>query len=228
MPQSVASPSSAKRETHRPQLDYSGNPATSPLGRPVGFASPPRDGFAFFTTSDICGRGPSLIHSRQKAPQGRTLKLYEHRYESPAPWKKMVGSPPSAPVVMKKRARRSTYYASWPRLFAAEGPWPYPDPMVTLIVWLLMFSLVAWRWRLQGVASLASIVLCVPLVWASAGLLGLLLRSSKVVNKRSSTMPMRSRRTTPNPRFRPKVELFCGDPRSQLDQLRVGEALPGH
>jgi hypothetical protein len=56
----------------------------------------------------------------------------------------------------------------------------------------------------------------------------LMLRSSKAVNKRSSTMPMRSRRTTPNPRFRPKVELFCGDPRSQLDLLCVGEALSGH
>lgn len=33
--------------------------------------------------------------------------------------------------------------------------------------------------------------------------------------------------TTPNPRFRPKVELFCGDPRSQLDLLGVGEALSG-
>ncbi len=55
--------------------------------------------------------------------------------------------------------------------------------------------------------------------------LPIMLRSSKVVTKRSSTMPRRSRRTTPNPRFRPKVELFCGDPRSQLDLLRVGEAL---
>jgi DNA-binding transcriptional LysR family regulator len=38
-------------------------------------------------------------------------------------------------------------------------------------------------------------------------------------------MPMRSRRTTPNPRFRSKVELFCGDARSQLDLPRVDEAL---
>jgi len=88
----------------------------------------------------------------------------------------MVGAPPSAPVVMKKRekrARRSTYCASRPRLFATEGPWPYYDLMVTPILWLIVLSLVAWRWRLQGVALLASIVLCVPLVGASAGLLGL-------------------------------------------------------
>ena len=33
---------------------------------------------------------------------------------------------------------------------------------------------------------------------------------------------------SPNPRARPKIELFCGDPRSQLDLRRVGEALTGH
>ena len=55
---------------------------------------------------------------------------------------------------------------------------------------------------------------------------GILLRSSNKVNKRSSAVtPWWA---APNPRVRPKIELFCGDPRSQLDLLRVGEALSGH
>ncbi len=46
------------------------------------------------------------------------------------------------------------------------------------------------------------------------------------VNKRSSAVtPWWA---APNPRVRPKIELFCGDPRSQLDLRRVGEALSGH
>ena len=55
----------------------------------------------------------------------------------------------------------------------------------------------------------------------------LLLHSSNTVYKGTPPIPARLLWTTPNPRFRPKVELFCGDPRSQLDLLRVGEALSG-
>jgi hypothetical protein len=40
-------------------------------------------------------------------------------------------------------------------------------------------------------------------------------------------MPTGLVRTTPNPWFRPEIELFRGDPRSQPDLPRVGEALSG-
>jgi hypothetical protein len=53
----------------------------------------------------------------------------------------------------------------------------------------------------------------------------LVLRSSKVVNKRSPTMPMRSRRTTPHPGSCSMVELLGRYPRGQLDLPRIGEAL---
>ncbi len=45
---------------------------------------------------------------------------------------------------MKNRARYLTYYASEPRLFVTEGPWPYYALMVTPILWLIVFLLMAW------------------------------------------------------------------------------------
>jgi hypothetical protein len=67
VPQSAASPSSAKWEAQSPPVRLKRQPGRLPYGRPVGFASPPRDGFASFPTSDVYGHGPYLMHTWEKA-----------------------------------------------------------------------------------------------------------------------------------------------------------------
>jgi hypothetical protein len=87
---------------------------------------------------------------------------------------------------------------------------------------------------LEGTLTLYEVSVIVPLSVAAGGLGGiiarstLVLRSSKTINKGTPPMPTGLLRTTPNPWFRPEVELFRGDPRSQPDLLRLGEALSGH